>query len=309
MMNNFYKFSILFTSLFLLLICVSCSKNDKDDVIASVEFDVIEINLAINESIKLEPKVYVSGSLALGQKLDWSSSNSSIAVVNESGVVTGKAAGSVTISANYKGKSASCRVSVGPLTMVDLGLSVKWADRNIGADRPESVGAYYAWGETSVKSIYDLDKYKWCTGGDYRNLTKYNRYTEFGKVDNKTILEPSDDIASITYGNKWRMPTVDELNDLLEKCDWSWVTLNGNSGGYNVKSRINGNSIFLPVTGQRYEDVLWATDEGYYWTSSLLAKKADDAPCYANIVWFSSKEKRWGYTLRHLGLAIRPVSN
>ena len=73
----------------MLLICVSCSKNDEDNVMTSVEFDVTEINLAIHESLKLEPKVYISGLPALGQKLEWSSSNSSIAVVNEGGEVTG----------------------------------------------------------------------------------------------------------------------------------------------------------------------------------------------------------------------------
>ena len=308
-MNNYSKHTVLITFLFLLLICCGCSKNDdnNDNDIISVEIGVAEVNLAIQESQRIDAKVYYSGSQAFDQKISWSSSNSSVATVDQAGVVTGKAAGSATITAKCNGKRASCRVSVYPLKMVDLGLSVKWADRNIGADRPESIGGLYAWGETSVKSDYSWGNYKWCTGGDHRSLIKYNRYPEWGQVDNKTTLEPADDIASLTYGNNWRTPTVEDFNDLLNKCDWSWVNMNGASGGYRVTSRTNGNSIFLPITGI-YSDELWDLDKGYYWSSSLLAKKADDAPCYANIIWFSSKEKDWGYSLRYLGLAIRPVS-
>ena len=309
-MKAYSKYSVLFTFLFLLLIFCCCSKNDDsiDTSTISVEIGVAKVNLAINESQKLDAKVYYSGLQAFGQKIDWSSSNSSVATVDQAGFVTGKAAGSATIYAKYKGKSASCSVSVSQLAMVDLGLSVKWADRNVGADKPESSGTLYAWGETSAKSVYFWDNYKWCTGGDYRSLTKYNRYPEWGQVDNKTVLEPADDIASVTYGNKWRMPTVDELNELMEKCDWVWVKLNGTSSGYRVISKTNGNSIFLPVTGVKVEDMHLDLDHGNYWTSSLLAKKADDAPCYANLLWFNSKEKSWGYAFRLSGRAIRPVS-
>ncbi len=309
-MKAYSKYSVLFTFLFLLLIFCCCSKNDDsiDTSTISVEIGVAKVNLAINESQKLDAKVYNSGLQAFGPQIDWSSSNSSVATVDQAGFVTGKAAGSATIYAKYKGKSASCSVSVSQLAMVDLGLSVKWADRNIGADKPESIGAFYAWGETSVKSVFNWDNYKWCTGGDYRSLTKYNRYPEWGQIDNKTVLEPADDIASVIYGNKWRMPTGDEFKELLEKCDWTWATLNGSRGAYRVTSKINGNSIYLPVTGLKEEEFYFDLDQGYYWTSSLLAKKADDAPCYANVLHFSSEEKWVGYTARAVGMPIRPVS-
>lgn len=37
---------------------------------------------------------------------------------------------------------------------IDLGLSVKWATHNVGANTPEECGDYYAWGETTTKSTY-----------------------------------------------------------------------------------------------------------------------------------------------------------
>jgi hypothetical protein len=183
---------------------------------------------------------------------------------------------------------------------VDLGLSVKWATCNVGADSPEDYGDYFAWGETSPKSTYNWSTYKW---GDYENFTKYNTKSGFDTVDNKNQLDLSDDAARANWGGSWRMPTHDEFMELIEKCSWTWTTQNGVKG-YKVTSKTNGNSLFLPAAGYRYgSSLLSAGSYGYYWSSSLYS----DDPDYARCVYFYSSCVDWHYTYRCFGHSVRPV--
>ena len=124
---------------------------------------------------------------------------------------------------------------------VDLGLSVKWANFNVGAFHPTHCGDYFAWGETEPKETYSWATYKWCDGTD-ANITKYN------KTDGLTILEPEDDAAQVHWGGKWRMPTKEEIEELIDNCTWSESIQNGVKG-YVVTSKHTGNSIFFPYSG------------------------------------------------------------
>ena len=185
---------------------------------------------------------------------------------------------------------------------VDLGLSVKWATCNVGADSPEDYGDYFAWGETSPKSTYNWSTYKWCRG-DYDNLTKYCTSSSYGQVDNKKQLDLSDDAARAIWGGSWRMPTHNELTELRENCSWTWTTQNGVKG-YKVTSKTNGNSIFLPAAGYRYvSSLLRAGSYGYYWSSSLYT----DYPGSARSVNFLSSSVDWNNYYRYYGLTVRPV--
>lgn len=153
---------------------------------------------------------------------------------------------------------------------VDLGLSVKWATCNIGAFTPEDSGYYYAWGETETKSIYDWSTYKWCDGTS--TLTKYCATTSNGFVDNKTTLDLEDDVARVKWQSTWRMPTESEIDELKNKCTWTWITQNG-VNGYKVTSRMNKNSIFFPAAGSRGETSLKENGtHGYYWSSTLTGR-------------------------------------
>ena len=144
-----------------------------------------------------------------------------------------------------------------------MGLSVKWADRNVGASKPEEYGDYFAWGETEPKSTYSWSTYKWCNGSE-TTLTKYNTNSSYGTVDNKTILDLSDDAARANWGGSWRMPTDAELTELREQCTWTWTTQNG-VNGYKVTSKSNGNSIFLLAAGFRHNSGLYSAGSyGYY---------------------------------------------
>ena len=100
---------------------------------------------------------------------------------------------------------------------VDLGLSVKWATCNMGASSPEEYGDHYAWGETETESTYDWNTYKWCKGSK-NTLTKYCTDSDYGTVDNKTVLDPEDDVAQVKWGGNWRMPTDAEIEELRENC-------------------------------------------------------------------------------------------
>lgn len=189
---------------------------------------------------------------------------------------------------------------------VDLGLSVKWATCNVGANNPEDYGDYFAWGETTTKSTYSWSTYKYCNGSS-STLTKYCNNSSYGNngfTDNKTQLELSDDAARANWGGSWRMPTDAEWTELCMQCTWTWTTLN-DVYGRKVTSKSNGNSIFLPAAGYRNDSSL--TDAGifgYYWSSSLNTVN----PYSAWGEYFSSGSVNSNLnSYRSYGLSVRPV--
>ena len=185
---------------------------------------------------------------------------------------------------------------------VDLGLSVKWATCNVGASKPEDYGDYYAWGETETKSNYTWKTYKWCNGSK-DTMTKYCTNSNYGTVDNKTVLEPEDDVAHVQCGGSWRMPTRAEQDELEEKCTWNWTTLNGIKG-YKVTGP-NGKSIFLPAAGCLHgTGVNNRGTHGEYWLSSLSSNGSN----YAYCSYFYSSKYGWASIYRYLGYTVRPVS-
>lgn len=188
---------------------------------------------------------------------------------------------------------------------VDLGLSVQWASWNVGAECPEDYGCYYAWGEIEEKCVYDWSTYKWCNGSD-NSMTKYCTNSSYGTVDGKIILEPADDVAHVLWGDDWRMPTVDEIRELLNKCTWKWETING-VNGYRVSG--NGCSIFLPAAGRRSGGytVLSRGEEANYWSAS---SSSHDVNCISYCLYFSAdNNKVQGYYNRRHGEVIRPVKS
>lgn len=192
---------------------------------------------------------------------------------------------------------------------VDLGLSVKWATCNVGASKPEEVGGLYAWGETETKTDYSFSTYKYCIDGDRYKFSKYNG------TDGKTVLEPEDDVAHIKWGGSWRMPTWEEMQELLNQCTWNYTTQNGVEG-YRITSKVTGhenNSIFMPFnvymdssTIREGEYPAW----GEYWSSTLIA--GDELPVVnqSEHVWgisFCSDAPMGNGTYRNEGRSIRPV--
>lgn len=185
--------------------------------------------------------------------------------------------------------------------MVDLGLSVKWANMNVGATMPEEYGDYFAWGEVTTKNDYSWNNYRWCNGNS-SSLTKYCSNGEYGIVDYRSTLEPADDAAHINWGGYWRMPTDDEWNELYTQCTWTLTTQNGVTG-YCV-SASNGNSIFLPAAGVREETHLFNIESnGLYWSASTYSDDSNNAQTINYGLTYAHR----GHSDRYRGLSVRPV--
>ena len=162
---------------------------------------------------------------------------------------------------------------------VDLGLSVKWANMNVGAKKESGFGTYFAWGETKPKEYYSWGTYAW-SKGDSNFLMKYSVNDKM--INDKMIrLLLTDDAARLNWGGNWRMPTVEEYDELVDpaKCTWEWTTKDG-VNGYKVTGKKTGKSIFLPITGFRfYSEVQFRAIKGVYWTSTLYSGNPFKAWC------------------------------
>ncbi len=196
---------------------------------------------------------------------------------------------------------------------VDLGLpsGTLWATCNIGATTPEGYGDYFAWGETKPKTTYTGINYSHCI--EYTDsLTKYCTDDTYGTVDNKTTLEAEDDAATANWGGNWRMPTMEEVKELIDTCVWNRTTMNG-IYGYEITG-LNGNIIFLPAAGY-YENSKGDGNEMVgefctYWTSSLYTDGPGPKSRDAYLIYCTES----GYydincQLRYYGLSVRPVCN
>jgi len=251
--------------------------------VTNITISNTSLALSIGETKKLSATL--SPQDAVVSTIRWTSSDESVATVSSDGLVKGVSKGVATISvvaADGGGAQASCNVTVSALhnghEYVDLGLSVKWATMNINASSPEEYGDYYAWGETTAKSVYNWSTYSFCSGSQ-TTLNKYNNSSSNGYVDNKTTLDTADDVARQKWGGMWRIPTYNELDELCSQCTWSLKTQNG-IFGYSVTSKKNGQSIFLPASGW-YRDSSNSIEgsDGYYWSSSLNSSYPLNAYC------------------------------
>lgn len=188
---------------------------------------------------------------------------------------------------------------------IDLGLSVKWANANIGANAPEDYGYYFAWGEVEPKNTYDEDNYKWFNGTASNNITPIITKYEIG-IDDKTTLEPEDDAATVNWGTSWRIPTRAEMNELYNNCTFICTTQNGKLG-YLVTSKINSNSIFLPAAGSRNEKLVNSNKYCYYWSSSLYTGYSPKA--YHMMIQVSDGNGNVYIqdNYREIGMPVRPV--
>ena len=180
---------------------------------------------------------------------------------------------------------------------VDLGLpsGTLWATCNIGANSPEDYGDYFAWGETAVKEDYQWLTYKWYDFDEFE-LTKY--YSEDGLKE--LVLE--DDAAYTNWGPLWRMPSLEQINELSDYCTWQQTTRNGVVGMLGTGP--NGNTLFLPATGYRYYTSVEQTGVlGLFWTRTLFSGNSKVA-CSLDLL---SGNVGWGNSDRCSGVTVRPV--
>lgn len=145
---------------------------------------------------------------------------------------------------------------------IDLGLSsgILWATCNIGASSPSEIGDFFAWGEKEPKDTYGWETYKLCRGS-YNSIFKYN------EADGKNVLDSQDDVAKSRLGGEWRIPTKEDMEELVKECEWKWTSQNGQLGWMVIGS--NNNYIFLPASGSASSYRIAGVNElGRYWTAT-----------------------------------------
>ncbi len=176
-----------------------------------------------------------------------------------------------------------------PYKAVDLGLSVAWAEMNVGAVTPQDYGSYYAWGELTTKDDYSEEAYRYFVNERYENI-------------GKNICGTKYDVVRREWGGAWRLPTVEEIEELASKCTWTWTETPAGVKGYTVTGA-NGNSIFLPAAGYNASTkVTGAGSKGFYWAGTL----SDDYDSAAYNLNFSGYSGRWSAN-RSYGLTVRGV--
>ena len=197
-----------------------------------------------------------------------------------------KAGGACTITAN---------LTLADHEYVDLDLpsGTLWATCNVGAEKPEEFGYYYAWGETSIKNSYSSSNYKWYNGSD-------DSFTKYGDFDD---LDLSDDAAYVNWGSNWRMPNDYDFRELINTHNTTTekVTQNGVIG-LKITSKSNGKSIFLPLAGYiNGSTLIGAGTNAYYWSSETYD---EERVCYLHI---QNGDVTVSDCSRYMGQSIRPV--
>lgn len=183
---------------------------------------------------------------------------------------------------------------------VDLGLSVLWASRNLGAQSPNNYGDYYAWGEVTTSQRYNWYSYEFSI---YVTDEKPAYWT--GAYIGDDISGTSYDAASKNWGGGARMPTLDEIKELIEKCTAETGSLNGTPGKYFTGP--NGNTIFLPFAGGYGDKQENYGKFGGYWSSTLYPGNAN-AWAYSLSI-SPNYDPSWGTSMRYYGHSIRPVKS
>lgn len=268
----------------LLVLPLSCTKDPSaNGETYTVSLDKTELTLEEGESQTLTAKVSPAG-----KKASWSIDKADVASVKD-GVVKALKAGTAVITAKVGDSEAHCQLTVtaaqpDKFEMVDMGLSVKWANMNVGANHIQDAGNSYAWGETESKSTYSWKNYKWGEAP-----------SRYSKKDGIVILYPEDDAAAASLGSQWRMPTKKEWDELRATANTTWeFTQKKGVKGFLITSKRTKNTIFLPT--------VVANEAATYWSASL-----SDNEKQAHTLFFEGQYLLPMATARMEGNAVRAV--
>ena len=182
-----------------------------------------------------------------------------------------------------------------------------WATTNVGAEKPEDYGYYFWWGDTTgyrpsgTTFSFSFESSNCPTYGKSESQLK-----EGGWLTNGGVLAPEHDAAQAHWGGAWRMPTKQELADLVNKCNWNETTLNGVKGWIVTgRDAYESASIFLPCAGYGFGTSLNAAGSyGYYWSS---VPYSGSSGYYAWGLYFSSSDHSTDDNYRYYGQSVRPV--
>lgn len=245
-----------------------------------------------------------------------------------------KSAGSVTVEAGMKYNVTFNKGNISVMTEyigtladgdVDMGTSVKWCSKNLGAESPAEYGDYFAWAQTvpggnsQPANVY-MRKY-----GAY--VTSSNNYTKYNPTDGLRALESVDDAATQILGEAYRTPDVVEFQNLMEVCSQTYVitgrtTSHGStdqndystvSSGNVLSNKTSKNCIYLPLSGHAgYGFYGWTIgnkdEEGIYMCKGI---RPDSNDSYRSFHTFNFNQ---GYTFGRTGYnrdsecdSVRPV--
>ncbi|MBP5394274.1 MAG: hypothetical protein J6Y59_10735 [Bacteroidaceae bacterium] len=187
---------------------------------------------------------------------------------------------------------------------VDLGLpsGTLWSPVNLGAETEEEYGEYFAWAEPQTKELFTTNNYAYYVDGNTWNVI------DIGTTDIAGM--EAYDAATAQWGNGWQMPTLEQFNELMEKCTVEWETVNEMNGRRFTGP--NGNSIFIPAAGRHYQKTMDEESSklldngntyGYYWSSTRYEYNNRNAETF----YFGSGMMKMNYFGREGGHTIRPV--
>ena len=229
---------------------------------------------------------------ALDKRLNWESSDKSIADFDEYGRLIALCPGTVEVTVSSpSGAGHSCNLTVSDYLepkAIDLGLpsGIMWASHNIGSVDERKPGLRFAWAETNpiaseFQEQYDREKYTDDPGNCF--------------------LRAEDDAATVIFGDGWRIPSTANFTELLDNCDISSID-DGDVKGYVFRSKINGNTIFFPYNEERSSEMVGDIHSIVYWTS-----KSNTATSSNTFCCFRYDDIGIGAYDRKMGLQIRPV--
>ena len=186
---------------------------------------------------------------------------------------------------------------------VDLGLSVKWANMNVGAKTEEDYGHYYMWGSITPNTP---DECNWANTPFNNGATSYDT-TYFNSVKDTVIpnkvLAKEYDVAVQIMGGDWRMPTKNECQELYKNTTQSWVTINGVNGRKFTSKTDTSKYIFIPAAGYYYNgSVSEVGAYGYIWSSTISSPYSK-----ARFLRFRSSTCGASTTERCYGMSVRGV--
>lgn len=183
----------------------------------------------------------------------------------------------------------------------DLGLSVRWATMDVGSEKVWLKGDYYMWGDTSLTSPFNWKGYCYADTS-CSTLTKYCYDEKYGKVDSLMQLLPEDDIVTVRWGGKWRMPTKAELFELRDKCKWEKVKLKKTIHAYKVTGP-NGNYIYFPCGGCMDDEKAFQLEEVLLWSSTIGETHPDFAYGLVSGGKYADRQR----IARYYGMQVRGV--
>ena len=282
--------------------------------VTGILLSTYDLTLPVGTAVKLS--AYVLPGNADNTDVDWKTSKAPVAIVDDYGQVTGIMVGSASVTVTSKSNpsvSAKCEILVvdadaPSFEFVNMGNGISWANRNLGAGKPEEIGYFYAWGETELKDDYSWDSY--FDGTEGKDFFYYN-------PEKSTVLQSNHDVVTKMLGPGYSIPKFEDWEILANKdnYDWTWTSDYNKSGvsGIVVKSKVKGaegNSIFLPAAGYIDENGLQANStSGFYWSSSLKTGD-EEIGAYSHNLKFNSSGVSCSKDLgvaRKTGLSIRPI--